>query len=996
LEVAQGARPERLRVVLGSRSADGSETAAFRTDDFFYYYRAVKEAFLEQQRNFDPDRRPEIPPLADLGQWSGFAERQLSERDDLAMVADIRTSQIHKLRAAGISTVAQLAGADGVQIPRLNGVTLAKLRRQARLQIASRGEPVPAYELLTPDEADGPRGLSLLPLESMADVFFDMEGFPLIDDGREYLFGASYYDGGEVRFRDWWAHSPAQERRAFESFVQWVHARWREHPELHIYHYNHYEVTALRRLMGKYGVCEQEIDELLRGGVFVDLYRIVRQSVTIGEPSYSLKYVERLYRGRREGDVVSAAESMVFHQRWLISQDGDTTETSATLKQIRDYNEQDCRSTAELAAWLRDRQQHSGILSRAPEEVPEETVQQTEATSENARRHARALEILRSLPEPRPSGDVGERYRVTELLAWLLEFYRREEKPIWWRRFDRMDMDENDLIDDPDCLAGLQRTTREPERVKRSLAYEYSFDPHQETKVRAGDNCLYTHDWTKHARIEHLDFDARRIMLVVSDVQGTPPNRLSIAPDEPTLGKLLARAVERVVNCWRESGRLPGALEDFLFRRRPRLLRNPNGPIIPPGVRTLEGCVAAALDMRETTLCIQGPPGSGKTFTGARMIAALLKAGKRVGIASNSHRAINLLLAEAWREARESGFREKAVKVCRDEEDLDGLPEEICQIESGRDLFGESAVPQLIGGTAFAFSCEDAQCALDYLFVDEAGQVSLANLVAMAPAATNLVLLGDQMQLGQPIQGSHPGESGLSALEYLLQGQPTVREDFGIFLPRTWRLHPALCHFISGAVYENRLGCEPHTGERVIVADDQTPSWMTRTAGLVYIPVEHEGNVYESAEEEERIADLVQDLMALQVRNENGGIRQIVPDDILVVAPYNLQVRRLERRLRPVRVGTVDKFQGQEAAVVIFSMCASSGEASPRGIEFLFSRNRLNVATSRAQTLAILVASPALVRTPCSSIEQIQLVNMYSRAVEEGSADTRAAAGGAL
>jgi uncharacterized protein len=747
--------------------------------------------------------------------------------------------------------------------------------------------------------------------------------------------------------------------------------------------------------MGKYGVFEQEVDELLRGGVFVDLYRVVRQSVMIGEPSYSLKYVEHLYRGRREGDVASAGESMVFYQRWLIAQDGDTPETSAILEQIRDHNEQDCRSTAELAVWLRRRQQEAGILPRAVEEFPEETPQEAEFKSDNARRHARAQEILCGLPEPRPTGQPGARQRVTELLAWLLEFYRREEKPIWWHRFDRMEMEENELIEDPECLGGLQRTRRPPQPVKRSFAYEYSFDPRQETKVRAGDTCLFADDWTKHARVEELDFDSGRIVLVVSRAQGAPPDRLSIAPDEPTLGKLLAPAVERVVNRWYQLGWLPGPLEDFLFRRRPRLLRNLGGPIIPPDTKTLEGCIEAALEMRGTTLCIQGPPGSGKTFTGARMIAALLKAGKRVGIASNSHRAINLLLAEAWCEAKKSGFHGQAVKVCRDEEDLAGFPDEIQQIEKGRDLFGGGAMPQLIGGTAFAFSCEEAEGALDYLFVDEAGQVSLANLAAMAPAATNLVLLGDQMQLGQPIQGSHPGESGLSTLEYLLQGQPTVSPDFGIFLSRTWRLHPALCHFISGAVYEDRLDSEPHTAERVIVARAEPSSWMTRTAGLVYIPVDHEGNIYESVEEEERIASLIRDLMALRVRNKDGGIRQIAEDDILVVSPYNLQVRRLERRLRPIRVGTVDKFQGQEAAVVIFSMCASSAEASPRGIEFLFSRNRLNVAISRAQTLAILVASQTLVRTRCSSIGQIRLVNVYCRAVAEGRSVVGAASGGA-
>jgi uncharacterized protein len=415
--------------------------------------------------------------------------------------------------------------------------------------------------------------------------------------------------------------------------------------------------------------------------------------------------------------------------------------------------------------------------------------------------------------------------------------------------------------------------------------------------------------------------------------------------------------------------------------------------MIPDGADPLQGAIDAALNMRAATLCVQGPPGSGKTYTGARMIAALLRAGKRVGIASNSHRAINVLLSEAWRAAVESGLDPDAVKVGNDDEHLAGLPPGIPRVDNGRKLFENGSLPDLIGGTVFAFIDASAEGALDYLFVDEAGQVSVANLVAMAPAAKNVILLGDQMQLGQPIQGSHPGESGLSTLEYLLQGRATMPLDFGIFLSLTWRLHPDLCHFISGAVYEDRLGPQAQTVQRVLVPGLNPPDWLPCTSGLVYVPVEHEGNVFESVEEENRIAALVRDLLGLRLRKKDRTVRSLVADDILVVAPYNLQVGRLARRLGNVRVGTVDKFQGQEAAVVLFSMCASSGDASPRGIEFLFSRNRLNVAISRAETLAIVVASPALVRTRCSSIEQIGLVNVYCRAVAEGSRPVLATAG---
>ena len=297
-----------------------------------------------------------------------------------------------------------------------------------------------------------------------------------------------------------------------------------------------------------------------------------------------------------------------------------------------------------------------------------------------------------------------------------------------------------------------------------------------------------------------------------------------------------------------------------------------------------------------------------------------------------------------------------------------------------RKLFERGYLPPLVGGTAWAFAQEAAEGHLDYLFVDEAGQVSVANLVAMASSTRNIVLFGDQMQLTQPIQGTHPGESGQSILDYLLQGQATIPDDFGIFLGRTWRLHPQVCRFISGAVYDDRLESMPFTAERVIVGD-RSLHWLHREAGILYIPVDHEDNMYESQEEGERISELIADLTQQQLRTKEGTLRDLTNEDILVVAPYNLQVHHLERRLGNVRVGTVDKFQGQQAPVVIFSMTASSGNAAARGVEFLFSQSRLNVAISRAQTLAIIVGHPSLERTACSTIEQMRLVNVYCRAI---------------
>jgi uncharacterized protein len=310
---------------------------------------------------------------------------------------------------------------------------------------------------------------------------------------------------------------------------------------------------------------------------------------------------------------------------------------------------------------------------------------------------------------------------------------------------------------------------------------------------------------------------------------------------------------------------------------------------------------------------------------------------------------------------------------------------------------------RLVGGTAWAFARESVAQAFDVLFVDEAGQVSVANLVAAGGAARNLVLVGDQMQLAQPVQGSHPGASGQSALEYLLQGRATIPDDFGVFLAATYRMHPEICGFVSAAVYEGRLHAVAETAARRIVLPSMRPSaaaaedggpdrarLLRRGTGIVWLPIEHRDNAQSSPEEVEAVAALVDELLAGSFRDQDGSERPLAVEDILVVAPYNLQVQALRRRLpRGARVGSVDRFQGLEAPVVIVSMCASSLEDLPRGLEFLLAPNRINVAVSRAQCLAVVVGSPSILASRCTSLEQMERLDLYCRLVDhaEGLAD---------
>jgi superfamily I DNA and/or RNA helicase len=377
--------------------------------------------------------------------------------------------------------------------------------------------------------------------------------------------------------------------------------------------------------------------------------------------------------------------------------------------------------------------------------------------------------------------------------------------------------------------------------------------------------------------------------------------------------------------------------------------------------------------MSQTCLFIQGPPGSGKTFTASHVILELIKSGYRVGVASNSHKAINNLLRAIELRATEEGVVFRGLK-----KSTTLNPDSFFNGTMIHDITSKKEVDlsiNLLAGTAWLFADGELDQQLDYLFVDEAGQVSLANIVAMGLAARNLVLVGDQMQLGQPIQGVHPGESGLSVLEYRLQEHATIPPDQGVFLPTTWRMHENVCRFISDAVYDGRLHPEPDNQKQSLILGRRADPALKPT-GIQFLPIAHQNCAQKCEPEGQRLREIFLSLLKQHYRDRNSEIHPIGLDNILVVAPYNVQVNYLKSILPDgARVGTVDKFQGQEAEVVLISMVTSSDEDLPRNIEFLYSRNRLNVAISRARCLAIILASPKLLEIPCQSIEQLRLVN---------------------
>ncbi|WNM63925.1 TM0106 family RecB-like putative nuclease [Candidatus Nitrospira neomarina] len=976
--------PKKFGLILGTK-----ERVEFRIEDFIHYYRRIKMNFLTMQKGFTGNitDRPEPLPQADHGRWNSHAEKFFQDTDHLVQVAGISMGQIKKLKKGGIATVADLSAASGASIRKLAPDSLAKLVAQARLQCqtrADRGEnpdAPPRYEILPPIGANGePVGLAALPQDHPADVFFDMEGYPLVAGGLEYLFGVCTRTGrpDSFEFMDWWAHNREEEQLAFEGFVDWAFNRWQRNPGMHIYHYAPYEVSAVRRLSTRHDTRQDEVDALLRNEVFVDLFQIVRHGLRLGENSYSLKTVERLYRPQRATEVATAADSIVQYARWIESQQPGDWNHSPILKDIRDYNQDDCTSTAELLQWLRKVVVEHQITAvsldsetapLAPKELPPEVVTRLE-TAAQLRRQGDAISLI---------------------LADVIDFHRREEKPMWWRMFDRATATPEELRDDPACLEGIC-AVGPPMPEKLSLVQEYRFDPSQECKLAAGDKSkvLFTHNLNAKFTLFELDISTGSLSLKISKkalsekFSGAFPSQGSLLPDEHVPATAIQLALTEVVT--RHLSHNLNAPVAALLNRVPPLT-----PLQRNGESPTEAAKRVTESMGGGCLVIQGPPGTGKTFTASQVITSLLVSGKKVGVASNSHKAVMNLLTACGDAAQESGSRLQGIKVGGDAEDPLFTCNPGLQYLKDATCAHQAYTGGVVGGTAWLFTRPEWEGALDFLFIDEAGQVALANAIAMARCAKNLVLLGDQMQLEQPVQGSHPGDAGLSALQYALKdleaSQPdspimhaVIPPDYGLFLGESRRMHPAVCRFISESMYEGRLKSHADCARQKIVVPPGANSLIACESGIIFSGVEHDGNVQQSDEEIERVTAMYHALQGRLYTDKDGVTRPLALEDFLFIAPYNAQVRALQVALPDgARVGSVDKFQGQEAPVCILSLCSSYGEYGSRGLAFILDRNRVNVAISRAQCLAIVVADPRIADTPPGSLDDMKLINLFCK-----------------
>jgi predicted RecB family nuclease len=890
---------------------------------------------------------------------------QLRATDDLLLVAGMRVTQRDKLIDAEITTVAELAGHTG-PVPDLAPSTLGKLTAQAKLQVRQRDTGIPQFEIVDPQP------LTLLPEPDPGDLFFDFEGDPLwTADGREwgleYLFGVLEAGGN---FHPLWAHNRVDERKALTDFLAIVAKRRKRRPNMHIYHYAPYEKTALLRLAGRYGVGEDEVDELLRSGTLVDLYPLVRKSIRVGAESFGLKALEPLYMGAqlRVGDVTTATESITSYARYCeLRAEGSVDDAAKLLKEIEDYNHYDCRSTRELRNWLMLRAYESGVVPIGAQPVPDGN------TVEDRDRLAMTLSTF--------TGDAGVADRTPEqtavaLVAAARGYHRREDKPFWWAHFDRLNFPVDEWADNTDvfiaeaasvsvdwCTPPRARKPQRRVRLRGELArgdlmtnvfalYEPPAPPSMTADLdrRAAGR----------AEVIGADDPAVPTEVVIVERVGSDGNAFyqlpfALTPGPPVPTTALRESIESTAAAVAAGlPRLPrSAVVDILVRRAPRTR---SGNPLPRNGDTAADITAATLDLDSSYLAVHGPPGTGKTHIAAHVIKSLVtKHSWRIGVVAQSHATVENLLGCVI----DAGLDPRRVAKKRYDNDaprwqeIDG-GEYAAFIQAWR---GDNA-GCVIGGTAWDFANANRvpPGSLDLLVIDEAGQFCLANTIAVAPAAANLLLLGDPQQLPQVSQGTHPEPVDTSALDWLVDGRRTLPDERGYFLDRTYRMHPAVCAAVSALSYEGRL--QSHT--RTTAArrlDAYRP-------GVRVIPVAHQGNSTESPEEADAITAEIERLLGRSWSDEHGT-RPLTASDVLVLAPYNAQVTLLRRRLSAaglggLRVGTVDKFQGGQAPVVFVSMTASSVDVVPRGISFLLNRNRLNVAVSRAQYAAVIVRSQLL------------------------------------
>ena len=978
--------PEKMYLIDGS-----DELHSFKTIEYIELFNHGKKEFLKFLSNKTKDKLyPEKCSYCNLCNWKDECD-QIWEKDNyINLVAGSNKSQIEKLKKNKVSTVEQLAKTKLIATDlKINTESFEKIKSQAQLQEEKRLTGEDKIIILDPDFG---KGFYKLPKPDDGDVFFDIEGFPRMDRPFEYLHGLYYKDKGKLKFRDLWAknYDKDSEKNIFIELINFFEKRFEEYPNAHIYHYAPYEKRAIRELATVYSseFPKGDIvnDNLLRKEKYVDLFAIAKQSIRTSERDMSLKSIEKFYDFKRKAEIVKADDSVAKYDNWI------TTKNEKHKQDIIDYNEEDCVSTYHLREFLVKNKPEAIDWFIKPEEIKKESNKYGKKIEDKVSREDIEIDLIERLENKKDK----KNNLFVENLQNLVGFHWRDKKPDLWDVFDRVEKSHLELEEDTECIANCVLLKNKPQITENGYIFTYKF-PDQNYKLKKGSKIFDVHniaDIKKDRSIgsilfikEKLDNSSIEIFCPKKKDRKGNPYPMPELPSIVTLGKgfpprtfqheaALHKFIEDYIQ---NNGKNYKSIMDMLGRNNPdikglkkdTILIDPNNDLNSQSIKIVK-------DLNSSYLTIQGPPGTGKTYTSASMIIALIKDGKRVGVTSNSHEAIKTLLIEIEKQASLPDNKEFTFKGFRKAKsgekktewqyitDADKKPENLDEYS-------------LYAGTSWFFVNPQMHQSLDYLFIDEAGQVALGTTIANATSTKNLVLIGDQMQLSQPIRAKHNGYARKSSLDFVLENLDTIPPEKGIFLNTTRRLNKKICKFISDSFYESRLNSHEVATSRSVKLKLEP----IKDEGIFYVPIDHNGCSQRSDEE----ADLVEKTFNKIINKEfkvGGDKGKISPEDIMVVAPYNAQANNIRERLNKkytdgVKVGTIDLFQGQEAKVVLISMTTSDVESLPRHKDFFFSRNRLNVAISRAQCVAIIIFNEKLLLASTNSIEEMKLMNNFCK-----------------
>ena len=961
LKNIQGTLPEKFYILLKDSSKQPIKLNEIY--DTFLFHKKSYEDFLNVGIK---KTTPEKCSFCKFCQWADQCNKEWTENRDVNQVLENNRKNCQAFKKSGITTYDDIARLDPKKnIEGIREEVKIKRINQAKLQIEAEKKGIPIFKPIKENLLLN-KGFNLLSMPDEHDLFFDIEGVQdyVFPNRLEYLFGVYFEEQGKKIYKSFWAHNKDEEKKTIIDFFKFTNNHFKKYPNSKIYHYAPYEINALERLTSIHKVNSVDYDHYLNLGKFVDLYKIVKQAVHVSQKSYSIKDIEKYYDFQRSGDILKGDVSEEFYIKWMQSKD------QKLLNTIEEYNKQDCISTFKLRKWLL-RIKPSETRWHLPEKKKIELRPFEEAF----------LEYQEKLKNSK-----SKEIKIIKLLTDIIGFYAREQRPQWRLHFDRKDLSNEELIDDRECIANMKQVSVFQD--KRSLCYKYIFSD-QEYKLKKGRSVIIANNTDPNrsdfaGKIQELDQIKQSLILRkgLTREDKQLPRILSISEKVmnhdrfDNLNKNIYRFCENII---KEKDGFE-AIKAFINRDLPKIKGVKAGNKIIEGENFDTEIPKVISNLQKSFLYIQGGPGSGKTYQASNAIIELIKKNKKIAITANSHKVIHNLLNNVEQLALNKKVSFKGLKMGNIDNEDSFYDGKFIKTEKNEkkyiDAFKENNI-HLFAGTKYHLSQWYYQGKLDFLFVEEASQISVADLVALGGITKNIILVGDSAQLGQPLQGAHPGESGNSVLDYLLEGKDTISEEKGIFLNKTYRLHPKINSFTSKNFYEGRLLTNKENINRRI---EYKKNSIIKSEGIHTILMKHQNRSQTSIEEFEVIKSLMEGLIGSKFIDFDKSERSLVVEDILIVSPFNAQVNFLKARLQKgALVGTVDLFQGMQSPITIISMTSSSVEDLPRNKKFFYNRNRLNVAISRAQCCSIVLLNKELLSSPPLDYEEFKLMNNFQK-----------------